>query len=161
MKSKLKSNKKQTINRLAKILGCSRQVIASQIKRGGAPALDDVPGWTAHLAAFGRIGSQAGDLRKQIAVERLAILKETRAKLERDNAQQRGELISFSEARRQAEIAACEYFNRLDLLANECPAVLVGLSAVDIHVKLCERREQIRDELNAFFEAVANAEQKQ
>jgi len=152
MKQKTKIVKKPTVARLASILGCSRQVIENHIKRGNAPKLDDVPGWTAHLAAHGRVGGQAdGDLKKQIAVERLAILRETRAKLERDNEQSRGELISFASARQQAVLGAQKYFDCLDSMTMELPQQLAGLDPVAIHKKLCERREQIRNETDEYF----------
>lgn len=155
MKNKSKIGKKPTVARLASILGCSRQVIANHIKRGDAPKLDDVPGWTAHLAAFGRVGGQADvDLKKQIAVERLAILRETRAKLERDNAIAAGEMVSFTEARKQAGEAAYAFFDALDLMTMEMPPVLAGLEPIAIHTKLCERREKIRNDLNEKFDAV-------
>ena len=155
MKNKTKISKKTTVARLASILGCSRQVIENHRKHGNAPKLDDVAGWTAHLAAHGRVGSQAdGDLKKQIAVERLAILRETRAKLERDNEKDRGELVSFQECRSQAGEAAYAFFDALDLMTMEMPPVLVGLDHIAIHRKLCERREKIRNDLNEKFDRI-------
>lgn len=77
--------KKTTQSKLAVQLGVSRQLIAAHVKKGDAPALDDLAGWNAYLAQRGRIGSAPEDLRRAIAQERLEILQETKSKLRREN----------------------------------------------------------------------------
>ena len=155
-KNKEKPLVPMTASKLAKVLGVSRQVISAQRRPGNdSPALDDVAGWTAHLAAHGRVGSQAGgDLKKQIAVERLAILRETKAKMEMENAQRRGETVAYGEARRQASEAAALYFAELDRMCRELPPIIKGLDEIGVFRKLEQRREEIRETLNRAFDAV-------
>jgi phage terminase Nu1 subunit (DNA packaging protein) len=73
-------------------------------------------------------------------------------------AKDRGQVVEFDEARRQASEAAALYFAELDRMCRELPPVLKGLGEVAIFEKLESRREEIRAQLNAAFAAVGKSE---
>jgi hypothetical protein len=76
---------KPTQSALAAQLGVTRQLIAAHCKKPDAPGLDDVAGWSAYFAQHGRVGSCPPDLRRALAEVKLDILRETKAKLVREN----------------------------------------------------------------------------
>lgn len=80
--------------------------------------------------------------------------KREEIRLEKD----RGQVVDFDEARRQASEAAALYFAELDRLVMECPPVLKGCDEVTIHKKLSERREEIRTQLNSAFDAIGKSD---
>ena len=152
-----KPNKpKMTHSKLAKALGISPQLLSAHVRKPGAPPLSDRAGWIEFLATFGRDGSAPPDLRRKIAEKRLAILNEQLITAQRDNAKAAGEMVLFQDCRRQAAEAAQKYFDCLDAQAQELPPMLAGLEPVAIHKKLCERREQIRTELNEYFDKIGS-----
>lgn len=110
------NTKKTTQSQLADALGVSRQLIAAHIKKGDTPALDDLAGWNVYLAQKGRIGSAPAELRHEIASERLAILKASREKLERENKVAAGGLMLVADAVKQATEAAHYLAGELDRL---------------------------------------------
>ena len=128
MKPKLK-NKKPTQSSVAASLGVSRQLLAAYVKKPDAPALDDLTGWTIYLAQKGRIGSVPPDLRRAIAQERLAILRETKKKLARENEVQAGRMMPTADAQRQAAQAMTLTFAELERRDRELPPAMAGLSA--------------------------------
>jgi hypothetical protein len=150
--------KKQTQASLAGLLGVSRQLISCHVKAGGAPPLDDLAGWTAHLAARGRTGSLPPDLRRAIGEQRLAILKATKARLERENAVAARALMPVADAKRQASFACCYFFEELAREERELPPRLAGLSAVEVFKHLHAFNENLRREAKLKFEAIGDAE---
>jgi len=147
--------KKQTQSSLAAVLGISRQLVAAHIKRGDAPKLDDVAGWHAHLAAYGRTGSQASSETKHgIAAERLGLLKAMREKAERENKVASGELMPCADAVRQATEACAFVDSELQRDENELPPILAGLSAVECGKILHQRTERMRVGFKQKFEEV-------
>jgi transcriptional regulator with XRE-family HTH domain len=151
MKSK---SKKLTLTALAKKLGVSRQLLGSHIKTGGAPTLDDIEAWRIFLAAHGRSGSAPPDLRRKIAEQRLAILKEQRAALARKNAQEAGELMPVASAVRQAGEAMGYTFSELERMAREIPPALAGGTAVEIGKRIAAEVERIRSTLKEKFQTI-------
>jgi AraC-like DNA-binding protein len=145
---------KLTITALAKRLGVSRQLLASHIKTGGAPPLDDPEGWRTFLAQVGRSGSAPPDLRRKIAVERLGILKEQRAALARKNAAEAGELMPCASAIKQTAEAMGYTFAELERLSRELPPSLSGISAVEVGKRLSAEVEKIRVTLKEKFQAI-------
>ena len=73
-------------------------------------------------------------------------------------AKDRGQVVEFDEARRQASEAAAHYFSELDRMCRELPPVLKGLDEISIFKKLEQRREEIRETLNRAFDAVGKQE---
>jgi len=151
MKSK---SKKLTLAALAKKLGVSRQLLGSHVKNGGSPDLSDPEAWRIFLAAHGRSGSAPPDLRRKIAEQRLAILKEQRAALARKNALEAGELMPVASAVRQAGEAMGYTFSELERMARECPPGLAGQDAVTIGKRLSAEVEKIRKTLNEKFQTI-------
>jgi hypothetical protein len=151
---KTKPNQKTTQSKLAIQLGVSRQLIAAHIKKGDAPGLDDLIGWNVYLAQKGRIGSAPDDLRRAIAQERLEILKETKAKLARENQVETGKLIVFSDARRQCAAAWCFVFDQLQRGENELPPALAGLSCIQVYERLHAFTERLRKDAKEKFEKI-------
>jgi DNA-binding XRE family transcriptional regulator len=153
MKPKSK-NKIATQSQLADALGVSRQLIAAHQKRGNTPKLDDVTGWHAFLAAHGRSGSAPVELRREIAAERLAILKASREKLERENQVAKGELMPCADAVRQATEACHFLAGELDRLKSEIPPTLAGLDAISICKILDREIEKIRTNAKEKFQSI-------
>ena len=147
---------KPTKTALAKALGCSRSTLHTW-EAAGCP-VSDIKAARQWVTANG-VGSDMAappDLRRKIAEKRLAILNEQLITAQRDNAKAAGEMVSFQDCRRQAAEAAQKYFDCLDAQAQELPPMLAGLDPVAIHKKLCERREQIRTELNEYFDKIGS-----
>jgi hypothetical protein len=71
-------------------------------------------------------------------------------------AKDRGQVVEFDEAKRQAAEAAAVYFAELDRMCRELPPVLKGLDEIGVFNKLEARREEIRETLNRAFEAVGS-----
>ena len=69
-------------------------------------------------------------------------------------AKDRGEVVDFNEARRQASEAAALYFAALERVCREMPPALKGLDEISILKKLEARVEEVRNELNKAFEEV-------
>ena len=145
---------KPTQSSLAKALGISRQLVAAHARKPDAPKLDDLTGWTAYLAQHGRIGSAPDDLRRAIAQERLEILKETKAKLVRDNKVEEGKMMLCSSAVKQAAEAGGYMFAELERMARELPPALAGQSAVEVCKRISTEVEAIRKTLNEKFESI-------
>lgn len=154
MKTKPKKPTQTTQTTLAKQLGISRQLLASHIKKGCAPALDDLEGWRTFLAQVGRSGSAPPDLRRKIAVERLGILKEQRASLARKNESEAGELMPCASAVKQAAEAGGYMFAELERMAREIPPALAGLDAVSIGKRISAEVEKIRKTLQEKVQAI-------
>jgi hypothetical protein len=149
---------KQTQSGLAAALGVSRQLISCHVKAGGAPPLEDVAGWSAHLAAKGRTGSLPPDLRRAIGEQRLEILKAQKMRLERENAVAAGLLMPVAAAQRQAGFACGFFFEELQRAERELPPALAGLSAVEVFKHLHAFNENLRREAKLKFEAIGDAE---
>ena len=152
MKPNKRPKAKFTKAALADALGISRQALNVHLKSPDAPQIDDLTGWQVFIAAHGREGTAPPDLRRAIAQERLEILKETKAKLARENAVANAELMPVMDAKRQNHAAWCFVFNELERLEREEPPALAGLSAVDISVRLHVFVERMRTEAKAKFE---------
>src|SRR3989442_1933068 len=84
---------------LARLLGCSRQLISSHRRKPGAPPLADVSGWEEFLAAYGREGSMPRGLRERVARERLRLLAAIATKAERENTKAAGKSLEASEGK--------------------------------------------------------------
>jgi hypothetical protein len=153
MKTKMK--KKLTQSSLAALLGVTRQLIASHRKKPDAPALNDVTGWTVYLAQKGRAGSAPPDLRRAIAQERLAILRETKKKLARENEVQAGRMMETADAKRQAAEAMALTFSELERFANEWPPALAGQDADSIYERIHSAIESLRVTLKKKFEFIS------
>jgi len=69
-------------------------------------------------------------------------------------AKDKGQVVEFDEARRQASEAAALYFAELDRMCRELPPILKGLDEIGVFKKLEQRREEIRETLNRAFDAV-------
>jgi hypothetical protein len=148
--------KPQTFAQLAEVLGVSRQLLNAHRKKSDAPKMSDVAGWVAYLAAHGREGSAPPELREAIAKARLAILRETQAKLKRENDTAAGLLMERAEARRENASAWAHVFEMIDRrLCNEYPPMLAGCEAVPIFEKLCAFREELRRNCKDRFEKAA------
>jgi hypothetical protein len=146
---KNKKSKKTTQSALAAQLGVSRQLLAAHMKKPDAPQLSDLPGWLAYFAQHGRIGSAPAELRHEIAAERLAILKETRAKLARENKIAAGELILAADVILQCNQAGGFFCAELDRWAREFPPLAAGLDCAAIAQLLDLQIERTRAELKA------------
>jgi hypothetical protein len=152
MKHKTKSKSKpQTLAQLAKVLGVSRQLLNAHRRKPDAPKLSDVDGWIVWLSANGRDGSAPPELRKLIAAERLAILKETKARLARENAREAGELMPVADAKRFNAEAWSFIFDRLEHLCLEKPPALAGRTAIEIFEQLSEFKEKMRRDAKEKF----------
>jgi hypothetical protein len=154
MKSKQKSTTKITQSSLASILGISRQALAVHMKSSDHPRLDDLSGWQLLLAQKGRIGTAPPELRAEIARERLAILKETKERLARENRIANGELMPVAKAKEQAAFACGYFFADLERMERELPPRLAGATAVDAFKILHVSHETLRREAKAKFEAI-------
>lgn len=152
MKTTKRPKAKFTKSALADALGISRQALNVHLKSPDAPPIDDVAAWQVLLAAKGRIGSAPKELRHEIARERLEILKETKAKLARENAVANAELMPVADAKRQNFSAWSFVFNELERLEREQPPALAGLTAVEIGERLHVFTERMRTEAKAKFE---------
>jgi len=153
MKPKLKN--KNTQSSLATSLGVSRQLIAAYKRKPDAPALNDLTGWTIYLAQKGRIGSAPPDLRREIAQERLGILRETKKKLARQNEIEAGRLMETADAKRQAAEAMALTFSELERFANEWPPALAGQDADSIYERIHSAIESLRVTLKKKFESIS------
>jgi hypothetical protein len=154
---KRKSNPKSakpTQRSLADLLGVSRQLLASHMKKPGAPALDDLAGWQVFLAQVGRIGSAPPELRRAIAQERLEILKATRRKLDRENAIADKELISVSEVVAQCNAAGALFMDSLEKLCREAPPLLAGCNVQDVSSRIEHEVESIRKHLTQKMQEI-------
>ena len=154
MKSKSKSKNKITRSSLAAQLGVSRQLIAAHLKKPNAPALNDVAGWIAFLAAHGRTGSCPPELRTAIAQKRLEILAETKIKLARENEIASGLLVPAAEAIRQAGEAGGYFMGELERLCRELPPALAGLPAHEIAARIEIEVERTRTELQKKLNSI-------
>ncbi len=152
MKTKMK--KKLTQSSLAALLGVTRQLIASHRKKPDAPAINDVTGWTVYLAQKGRAGSAPPDLRRAIGQERLAILRETKKKLARQNEIEAGRMMETADAKQQAGAAMGMAFAELERLASEWPPALAGLDAVSIYERIHSGIESLRVTLKRKFDLI-------
>ena len=154
MKPKSKSAKKITQSSLAAQLGVSRQLVAAHRKKPDAPALDDVAGWIAFLAAHGRTGSCPPELRTAIARKRLEILAETKIKLARENEIASGLLVPAAEAIRQAGEAGGYLMSQLERFCRELPPALAGLTAHEIATRIEIEVERTRTELQKKLNSI-------
>ena len=143
-----------TVSKLATALGVSRQLISVHRKKADAPALDDLAGWTVFLAAHGRAGSVPAELRKAIAEERLKILKETTAKMNRENQIEDGKLILVTEVIRQAGCAGGYFMAALETICRELPPMLAGHPTEKIAVILETHVERIRKHMTEKLNAM-------
>jgi hypothetical protein len=73
-------------------------------------------------------------------------------------AKDKGQVVEFDEARRQASEAAALYFAELDRMCRELPPIVKGLDEIGVFKKLEQRREEIRETLNRAFDAVGKQE---
>jgi len=138
------ANRKFTKTAFADALGISRQALNVHLKAPDAPPIGDLDAWQIYLAAHGRIGSAPDDLRRAIAQERLDILKETKAKLARQNKVEDDLLMPVADAKRQNSSAWNFVFSELERFQNELPPILAGLSAVEIYKHLHAFTERMR-----------------
>jgi len=148
MKTK-RTKGKTTKSSLADALGISRQALNVHLKSPDAPQIDDLTGWQVFIAAHGREGTAPPDLRRAIALERLEILKETRAKLARENKIAGGELILASDVVSQCKQAGAFFCAELDRWAREFPPLAAGRDCVAIEQLLDIQIKRTRAELKA------------
>jgi|ERR1043165_2143102 transcriptional regulator with XRE-family HTH domain len=145
--------KKITQSDLAKQLGISRQLVAHHQKTGKAPALDDLSGWVAYLAACGREGSVPKQYREKIAEQKLRILTATAAKLELEKDEKEKTLINRDNAFRFIDRMVGQiFFGELERLKMELPNTLVGKNEVEIHVEVGEQIKVVKKILRNEFE---------
>jgi hypothetical protein len=138
---------KTTKSSLADALGISRQALNVHLKSPDAPPVEDLAAWQVYLAAHGRIGSAPAELRHEIAAERLAILKETRAKIARENKIAAGELILAADVILQCNQAGGFFCAELDRWAREFPPLAAGRDCAQIAQLLDIQIERTRAEL--------------
>jgi hypothetical protein len=148
MKTK-RTKGKTTKSSLADALGISRQALNVHLKSPDAPPVEDLAAWQVYLAAHGRIGSAPAELRHEIAAERLAILKETRAKLARENEVEAGALILAADVILQCNQAGGFFCAELDRWAREFPPLAAGRDCAQIAQLLDIQIERTRAELKA------------
>jgi len=132
----------------------SRQLLGHHAKEPDAPALDDVPGWLAFLAAKGRSGSAPPELRRKIAEARLAILRAQQTKIERQNQIEAGKMMPTADACRYAGEACAFFFSELERWAREFPPGMAGGDSVSIAKKLTAAVESLRVAAQSKFDAV-------
>jgi hypothetical protein len=149
-KQSIKS-KPQTFAQLAEVLGVSRQLLNAHRKKSDAPKMSDVAGWVAYLAAHGREGSAPPELREAIAKARLAILRETQAKLKRENDVAAKLLMPVADAKRHNAEAWSFIFDRLEHLCLEKPPTLAGRTAIEIFEQLTAFKEKMRTDAKDKF----------
>jgi hypothetical protein len=129
-------------------LGISRQALNVHLKSPDAPQLNDLTGVAGFYSRHtGAIGSAPADLRREIAAERLAILKETRAKFARENKIAAGELILAADVILQCNQAGGFFCAELDRWAREFPPLAAGRDCAAIAQLLDLQIERTRAEL--------------
>jgi len=160
VKPKPKPKRKvSTQSDLARVLGVSRQLISKHAKNKSAPPISDVGAWDAFLAERGRQGSAPPELRQQIAAERLAILKETKRGLQRQNSVADGKMIDRDLVKREVQHVMAFLFSDADrLLLTELPPVLKGLDEIGIRNQLEKAIGEFKADLKAKFEAIGEKE---
>jgi len=145
---------KFTKSALADALGISRQALNVHLKLPDAPPISDMAAWQILLAAKGRIGSAPKELRHEIASERLAILKASREKLERENKIAAGELILAVEVVRDCKLASSFFMAELERLEREGPPAWAGGTAISIANHLSGCIERIRRDLKVKLDSI-------
>jgi hypothetical protein len=147
-----------TLADLAEILGTTKQAISLREKAGGAPKRSDIEGWQTLLASDGRTKNDPGDgsmnVRAKLAAARLAIARETAIKLKRENRVRAGDVIELAEVRRQVATAEGYFFNELDRMQREFPAMLAGLSPAKVRDQLDKFLKRLRERSREKFNEV-------
>jgi hypothetical protein len=135
-----KEKKITTQSELATKLGVARQLISYHRKKPGAPKLNDLEAWREFLIAEGRDSGLPPELRRQLAKERLRLIREQADKLEDEKALRRREVINFNLVRQFIRdlVANC-FFSELERLSNEFPVSLKGCDELAIK-KECDRQ---------------------
>lgn len=140
--------KKVTQSDLAKQLGISRQLVAHHQKTGKAPALDDLSGWVAYLAACGREGSVPKQYREEVAKQKVRILTATADKLEFEKAEKRKMLLERGNVFRFLNRLMNElFFGELERLKTEFASSLVGKDAAGISMAVDAQIDVVRERL--------------
>ena len=128
-------------------------------KRDGCPAFK--PSNRIHLGELLRwfFAQTTQDMGDEQPPDGLATWRDAlnRAQTKREEirlAKDKGQVVEFDEARRQASEAAASYFAELDRMCRELPPILKGLDEIGVFKKLEQRREEIREQLNRAFDAV-------
>jgi hypothetical protein len=141
---------KMTQSRLAALLGVSRQLIAHHVKTGKAPKLTDAEAWFEHLAVNGREGSLPREMRKEIAQERLRLIRAQAERVEIENQEKRGETVQFSVVLNLLhQIVGVFFFGELERLAFEFPPLLKGKNEIEINEECNKQTERIKVSLHA------------
>jgi len=153
-RTKPTAKQKITKSAFADALGISRQALNLHLKSLDAPPIGDIDGWQIFLAAHGRIGTAPEDLRRTIALKRIAIMEETRVKQKRANDIEAGKFVLASDAIRQAGEAGGFFMGELERWARELPPALAGKSAADIAVVLDVNIERTRTELQKKLNSI-------
>jgi hypothetical protein len=149
----MKPKKKQTKSGLAKMLGVSRQLIGRHADKPDAPALDDLAGWTEYLAAMGREGSMPKEFRKDIAEQRIRLLRAQSERLELENAETRKEFIPRTDARHFMRVLVTDLmFGELQRLCDEWPVKLRGKTTEQIDAECAAQLDKVRDSLTSRLE---------
>jgi len=155
MKKTKRTDKRHfTKSKLALALGISRQLLNAHLKSPDCPQLDDVAGWEMLLAEKGRTGSAPPKLRDAIAKARLAILKETQKRLDRENRIADGALVSIVEVRRQCNSAGGYFMEALEKLARELPPSLAGQPIDALAARIEREVESIRKHLTQKMQEI-------
>jgi phage terminase Nu1 subunit (DNA packaging protein) len=146
---------KMTQAKLAGILGVSRQVIAHHQRSGKAPKLDDVEGWIEFIAATGREGTLPKELRKEIAKQRLRLIREQADRLQLENEVRRGSVVEFKAVHQFIRdlVSNC-FFGELERIACEFPSAFKGRTEVEIHAECLRQIESIKKALEKKLAAM-------
>ena len=140
---------------MASLLKKAKKAGCPGFEAGGRVRLGEVLRWW-----FKQTAIESGDEQPPdgLATWRDALNRAQTKREEIRLAKDKGQVVEFDEARRQAAEAAALYFAELDRMCRELPPILKGLDEVGVFKKLEQRREEIREQLNRAFEAVGKAE---
>ena len=148
------TKKPNSTTKLANQIGISRSTLYGW-RDEGAPLDKGAKAVLKWAADHGKELSDPKEIRAAMQIERLAILKANRARMERDNRVAAGEMMLTADARRQASEAMAATFGELERRDRELPPALAGLSAVEIFKRMNADTESIRKTLKSKFDGVA------
>lgn len=137
----------------AALIGITPTDLEHHLQNAEAPALGDVAGWEAFLAAHGRTGSAPTDLRTKIAKKRLEILTETKEAMARKAAREKNETADKGEVRTWMRSFMALLFGELDrIFGMELPASGKGLSEVELKRRVDVGIKQLKETLRKRFQ---------
>jgi len=145
------TGKRTNLAEFARKLGISKQLLNHYLKEPAAPKLTDEKAWIDFIAVHGREGSGPPDLRRAIAAKRLELISEQVAREKRLNAEAMKELVPWELVQKAQQFADQTFCAQIQRFVRDWPAVMEGLTAVEMRKKMQEDADAILPTLKEAF----------